>query len=57
MEALLLTLMLWINQHTQFDYDAKQGLPAIAAAEQMTLAALIIDNPAAVDRDRHTASS
>ncbi len=56
MEALLLTLLLWINQHTQFDYDANNGLPVLAAADQMTLAALIIDDTAKVDRDRHTAS-
>ena len=56
MEALLLTLLLWINQHTQFDYDANNGLPVIAAADQMTLAALIIDDKVKVDRDRHTVS-
>jgi len=56
MEALLLTLLLWINQHTQFEYDANNGLPVLAAADQMTLAALIINDPATLDRDRHTAS-
>ena len=54
MEALLLTLMLWINQHTLFEYDTHAGLPSIEVSDQITLAAMIIDNQAAVDRDRHT---
>ncbi|MEJ2157865.1 MAG: hypothetical protein P8X96_21250 [Desulfobacteraceae bacterium] len=56
MEALLLTLLLWINQNTQFDYSAANGLPAIEAAEQMTLAELMIDDEAELAGNRHTAS-
>ncbi len=56
MEALLLTLLLWINQHTQFEYDANNGLPAIAAADQITLATLIIDDADEVKRNRNTVS-
>lgn len=56
MEALLLTLLLWINQHTHFEYDAKNGLPTVAAADQITLAQLIIDDDAEFRRNRNTFS-
>ena len=56
MEALLLTLLLWINQNTQFDYNAANGLPTIEAADQMTLAELMIDDDAEFANNRHTVS-
>lgn len=56
MEALMLTLLLWINQHTQFEYDPHHGLPAISAADQITLAALIIDDEDELKRNRNTVS-
>jgi hypothetical protein len=56
MDALLLTLLLWINQHSQFEYDAGNGMPALVAADQMALAELIIDDDAVFDRNRHTVS-
>ena len=56
MEAVLLTLLLWINQHTHYEYDARAGLPSTAASDQMTLARLIIDDQAELNRERHTPS-
>lgn len=56
MEAVLLTLLFWINQHTHFEYDAQMGLPKIEVADQMTLASLIIGDETTINRDRHTAS-
>ncbi len=56
MEALLLTLLLWINQHTHFDYDADKGLPTVMSADQITLAALIINDDEELRENKNTFS-
>ncbi len=56
MDAILLSLLLWINQNTHFDYDVNNGLPVVEQANQMTLAALIINDDDVLMRDKHTAS-
>ena len=56
MEALLLSLLLWINQNSHYTYDANHGLPELRAADQMTLAAMIIDDESTLMRDQHSPS-
>lgn len=56
MEALVIGLIIWINQHSHFDYDLNHGTPAIRQAEQTALAALILDDETVLKKDQHTAS-
>lgn len=56
MEALVIALIIWINQHSQFEYDPHHGLPAIRQAEQMALAAVIVDDEAELKKDQYTVS-
>lgn len=56
MEALVIALIIWINQHSHFEYDLHHGTPVIRQAEQMALAASIIDDEAVLKKDEHTAS-
>lgn len=56
MDAILLSLLLWINQNTDFDYDINRGLPAVVQVDQMTLARLIIDDETTIEKEKHTAA-
>ena len=56
MDAILVSLLLWINQNTHLDYNVRYGIPKLLQAEQITMAAIIIDDQAAFEKDRHTAS-
>lgn len=56
MEALLLSLLLWINQNTAFNYDPSLGLPNLASADQMRLAEVIIDDQATLAKEKDNAS-
>lgn len=56
MEALVIGLIIWITQHSHFDYDLHHGIPAIQQAEQIELAALITDDETVLEKDEHTAS-
>ena len=56
MEALLLSLLLWINQNSTFDYDITQGVPKLVQADQMTLAAFVVDDPATLTEEKNTPS-
>lgn len=54
MEALLLSLLLWINQNSTLQYDINQGLPKLKAASQMTLATVIIDDDATLAKEKNS---
>lgn len=57
MEALVIGLIIWINQHSHFDYDLHHGTPAVRQADQMALAALILDDETVLQKkNQHTAS-
>lgn len=56
MEALLLSLILWINQNSTFNYDINRGLPILKQADQMTLATYVVDDPSTLTEERDTPS-
>lgn len=56
MEAVILSLLLWINQNTHFDYDIHNGIPSLVATDQIELAALIIDDDATLMKVKNTAT-
>lgn len=56
MEALLLSLLLWINQNSTFDYDINQGVPKLVPTDQITLAALVVDDQATLTQEKNTPS-
>lgn len=56
MEAIILSLLLWINQNTNFDYQLHHGIPNIEQADQMQLADLILDDSASLLKQEDTVS-
>lgn len=56
MEALVVGLVLWINQHSCLDYDIRHGIPAVRQAAHETLIAVIIEDHTDLD-DKDDAKS
>lgn len=51
-----MSLLLWINQNTTYNYDPDLGLPDLIVASQMQLAEVIIDDKATLANERDSAS-